>query len=413
MARIVDTVWNQLFSKYPILEEIEKHGYYEISAEQILPFKEPRLVTKFDYSMARPEIMRQNHICILPNTTGTYILGKFNMFQDFPKETEKVYSVSFPDWIESIDISNISSEAIAIATAEITPIFSDFFEDDRLVSTVSGRLGSGQFDFFVGKNQISVNSSQMEIDGALESPDRFVLLEGKNILHDDFLIRQLYYPYRAFQSRMQKPIHSVFITYSNGIFRLMEYRFAELKRYDSCQFVREKKYCISNVPITQNDIQTVWKKTKIKDTTYGAPFIQCDSFSKIINILEVLEKNGSMTETDIVDLFGFTPRQGNYYYNGCRYLGLVQKDNQMITLTDRGKTLISLSYKDRQLQIVSYILEHSVFHHLMEVYFKYGTLDREYIKKAMQQYQVCQETLIARRSSSAYSWMSWIIGLIG
>ena len=64
------------------------------------------------------------------------------------------------------------------------------------------------------------------------------------------------------------------------------------------------------------------------------------------------------------ELFGFTPRQADYYYNGCRYLGMVQLQNGKISLTDRGKCLINMAYKERQLTIVGYIFEHTLFYDL-------------------------------------------------
>ena len=179
--RNVDIVWQNIFHDYPIIEEVQERGQFEITADIIKQYYEPRLVTKFDFSLALPEVMQENNIAILPNTTGSYLLGNFDIFKTFPKETPKVYPVPFPDWIESINPNKIQSEAIAIASAQLTPMFADFFNDEKLVSTVSGRMGSGRFDFFIGNNNIEVNSSQIEIDGALESPDRFVLLEGKNL----------------------------------------------------------------------------------------------------------------------------------------------------------------------------------------------------------------------------------------
>lgn len=412
--KIVDSVWNDIFKDYPVLENIEKNGVFEISSGQIKKYYEPRLVTKFDFSASLPDIMKTNGISILPNTTGTYVLGKFHIFQDFPMESNKITTVPFPEWIESIDPKNIPSESVAIAAATITPMFADFFDDDKFVSTVSGRMGSGKFDFIIGNQKICVNSSQIEIDGALESPNQFVLLEGKNILHDDFIVRQLYYPYRTFEKKIKKPIKTVFITYSNHVYRLMEYQFLDSNHYDSIAFVREKKYCIEESKITLKDIGEVFSTTKINDDTYGAPFIQCDSFSKIINILEKLKDHESMTEDDIVDLFGFTKRQGNYYYNGCRYLGFVTKDNTgNISLTPRGSELVNLPYKERQLKTVGYILEHRLFHDLMESYLKTNSIpERNYIKRTMKLYQVCKDGLIDRRSASVASWFSWILSLM-
>lgn len=419
--RIVDQVWNDIFTDYPILETIEQTGRFEISANQIRNYHEPRLVTKFDFRQALPEIMRKHGVSILPNTTGTYVVGKFDIFKDFPNESTKVYPVNFPKWIESIDPMNINSEAIAITAATITPMFQDFYQDERLVGTVSGRMGSGRFDFMIGNEKISVNSSQIEIDGALESPDRFVLLEGKNIIHDDFIVRQLYYPYRTFVNKVTKPIHSLFITYSNNVYRLMEYKFTDLMRYDSCEFVREKKYCIDLDFITFEDIEEVhsevanrWFNSECpnEEETYGAPFPQCDSFSKIVSIIENLAKRSEMTEADIVELFGFTARQANYYFNGCRYLGMVQKDGGRISLTERGRCLVGMSYKERQLRIVSYIFEHPLFFDLFIHYQNLGKLERALIKRMMKYYKVCAEGVIDRRSSTVMCWFEWILGLV-
>lgn len=411
--RKVDLVWQDIFHDFPIIEEVQERGRFEITAEIIKRYYEPRLVTKFDFSQALPEVMRDNHISILPNTTGSYLLGDFNIFKDFPAETDKVYPVSFPDWIESIDPNNIQSEAVAIAAATITPMFADFFGDDRLVGTVSGRMGSGHFDFLIGTHNIEVNSSQIEIDGALESPDRFVLLEGKNVLHDDFIVRQLYYPYRTFKNKINKPIHSVFITYSNNVYRLMEYRFADPMHYDSCEFVREKKYCIDSDAITLNDILQIYKKTQPVPEDPKVPYIQCDSFSKIINIVENLANRGDMTEEDITELFGFTPRQGNYYYNGCRFLGLVQKEKQVITLTERGTRIInSRNYKEKQLVLAEYILEHAVFREMFDIYLRLKQIpDKKATAEIMRKLNVCGESLIDRRSVSTLCWFRWLIAL--
>ncbi len=411
--RNVDLVWQNIFQDYPIIEEVQERGRFEITADIIKQYYEPRLVTKFDFSLALPEVMQENNIAILPNTTGSYLLGNFDIFKTFPKETPKVYPVPFPDWIESINPNKIQSEAIAIASAQLTPMFADFFDDERLVSTVSGRMGSGRFDFFIGNNNIEVNSSQIEIDGALESPDRFVLLEGKNVLHKDFIVRQLYYPYRAFKDKISKPIHTVFITYSNNVYRLMEYRFTHPMHYDSCEFVREKRYCIDTEAITLNDIIDVYQRTRPVPEDPDVPFIQCDSFSKIINIIENLGSQESMTEDDISNLFEFTSRQGNYYFNGCRFLKLVKKEQQSISLTARGKLVVSRkTHKARQLTLVEYIFEHNVFRAMFEIYLRTRQVpDKNTTMNLMRQFNVCSEALIDRRSRSVLTWFQWIIDL--
>ena len=192
----------------------------------------------------------------------------------------------------------------------------------------------------------------------------------------------------------------------------MEYRFNDFMRYDSCEFVREKRYSINADVITKEDLRHVFNSTRINDETYGAPFIQCDSFSKIINIIEVLSENQYIKESDIVELFGFTPRQGNYYFNGCRYLNLVEKGHDgTITLTDRGRLVTRATYKQRQLFLVSYMIEHRIFNHWLLDYLSGHTPDKDRIRNLMRAYNVCGESLINRRSSTVAAWLSWIINL--
>ena len=45
---IIEEKWEALFEKYRIREEVDAHGCFSITADQIREFKEPRLMTKFD-----------------------------------------------------------------------------------------------------------------------------------------------------------------------------------------------------------------------------------------------------------------------------------------------------------------------------------------------------------------------------
>src|SRR5690606_9488488 len=103
-------------------------------------------------------------------------------------------------------------------------IIADFTEDEKLLPTISGRMSSEDFSFKI-RNVINnewvpicVSNSQIEIDGGYEGLKSFIIIEAKNSISDDFLIRQLYYPYRLWKKRLQKPVRPVFLTYSNGIF---------------------------------------------------------------------------------------------------------------------------------------------------------------------------------------------------
>ncbi len=224
--------WKVLIDKYNILEEVQENGCYHIKASQIKQFKEPRLMAKWDSTDALPKVLRDNKINILPDSRSSYVIGDFLLYQEIPILEENVTQmahVELPDY-ESIDVNNISSEANAINVLLLTGILDDFLNTNNNVATFNGRMGTGEFEFVVDttrniKQKISVNNAQCEIDGGFENNDSVVIMEAKNVVHEDFHIRQLYYPYRLWKNKVNKPIRLVFSVYSNMIYRLFEYRF--------------------------------------------------------------------------------------------------------------------------------------------------------------------------------------------
>ena len=244
---LIDEKWEILFEKYSIENEIKKNGLYYITADQIREVKEPRLMTKFDTRESLPGVFGRK-IAILPVTRGKYVLGEFDLYQDFPEpvsDIKQMTGAKIPDYYETIDINDIRSEANAINIMSIAGILDDFLGEASMVQTVSGRMGSGSFGFYVSgwnsegrqsKSYLTVENSQVEIDGGFENPNVFSIIEGKNVVHSNFLIRQLYYPARLWNSKIGKQIRPVFLVYSNNIFRLLEYEFRDINDYNSLKY---------------------------------------------------------------------------------------------------------------------------------------------------------------------------------
>ena len=223
--------WKEIIKKYDIINRINENGIFHIKASEIKEFKEPRLMAKWDCTSALPEALRNNKINILPNSRSSYVLGRFNLYEELPELTESVNKMDSAELpaLETIDINSITSESAAICILIISGILDDFLGDRDTVETFNGRMGTGEFDFSVntvdgGKQIISVKNAQCEIDGGFENDKDVIILEAKNVVHEDFHIRQLYYPYRLWEQKVSKPIRLVFSVYSNMIFRLFEYK---------------------------------------------------------------------------------------------------------------------------------------------------------------------------------------------
>lgn len=418
--------WEALLKKYNIVEEIEKNGIFHIKASQIREFKEPRLMAKWDSTKALPLALRDRKINILPDSRSSYIMGDFILYQEIPELIENVTQmdqVVLPE-LESIDVNNISSEANAINVLIISGILDDFLETDQNVATFNGRMGTGEFDFFVDtyahdKCKISVNNAQCEIDGGFENESSIVIMEAKNVVHPDFHVRQLYYPYRLWEKKVRKPIRLVFSVYSNMIYRLFEYRFTDLEDFSSIELVKAKNYSLQDTSITIDDLIGVRKDTFVKTDdnmkNTKIPFIQADSMSRIISLLENLYEN-PMTIGQVTEFMQFEERQSYYYIAAGTYLGLYEKHKEdkqtIVELTSLGREVFKMNYKQRQLKIVSLMFEHRIFAELFDEMTETGEMpEKANIMEKMREYNVCNESQIGRRSGSVSSWIKWVFSL--
>lgn len=419
--------WELLLEKYNIISEIENKGYYEITAKQIKEYKEPRLMAKWDSSESLPKIFSKNKINILPNSRGSYILSDFKLYEKIPVLSEQVITmqkIEIQEY-ESIDTKNITTEASAINVLVLSNILDDFLGEKDNVLTFNGRMGTGKFKFNVDRYRgipisISVNNAQCEIDGGFENDNSVIILEAKNIVYPDFHIRQLYYPYRLWRNRVKKPIRNIFTIYSNQIYRMLEYEFEELENYSSIKLVREKNYSLQDTEINMEELYKVYLNTKIKyddnQNNTKIPFIQADSFERIISLIEVLAKE-SKTTNQISEIMQFEPRQADYYFNAGRYLDIFEKykskdDVVRVRLTAKGREIYNLNYKERQLALVERVLEHKIFNELFFNTYTSGRIpSREEVQNKMRKYNVCTENLVGRRSSSILGWLRWIFNL--
>ncbi|AND80273.1 type II restriction enzyme [Streptococcus pantholopis] len=427
----VSQAWQKLLDKYSILEEIHEKGIYKIKSSQIKEVKEPRLMAKWDSSEQLPSSLKKNKINILPDSRSSYVLSDFLLYKDLPPLTEHIKNIStitLPD-LETIDVDNITSEANAINVLQISGILEDFLElepEDLLYETFDGRMSSGVFSFFVATDrgilrQVDVNKAQVEIDGGFESKNYVVILEAKNVLHEDFHVRQLYYPYRLWEGKVKKPIKLIFSIYTNKIFRLMEYRFREKENYSSIELVKVKNYSLEDTTISIEEIQKINLSIKpddiISDTMSesSVPFVQADNFERIISLLENMNES-SMTGEDIENLMQFTSRQKDYYFNAGKYLGLFEKFTEggfiRYRLTNLGRKVYHDNYKNRQLLLVKLILSHQIFRKLFEETINNGQIpDRQRVIELELEYNVCSKSVASRRSSTVISWLKWIFNL--
>ncbi|UBH22768.1 type II restriction endonuclease [Macrococcus armenti] len=419
--------WRLLIDELDIKQKVEKKNFVKVSAKKIKEYKEPRVMCKWDSSYQRPKILRDNNISILPISRREYVLGNFDLYCKLPElDKEEATKIKVPHF-ESINTDTISSEAKAISVMNLSGILEDFLNVEDNFSTFAGKMGVGKFNFDVKiknsnkKINIQVDKSICEIDAGYENDDSIVIVEAKNVVNSDFHVRQLYYPYRLWDTIVSKPIRLVFAVYTNKIFRLYEYRFKDIQDISSIELVNYKLYSIDSTDIQISEIKAIHKKTKIEtddnmsqfSKSNKVPFIQADSFDKVISLIENLYDN-PMNKFEVAEeVLNVDPRQSDYYFNAAKYLGLLYKDSKGdMLLTPLCDKMMNMSYKQRIMIILQQIFKHQIFYEIFKQYFDTGALptQNEIIEK-MRKYNVCSENVIHRRSKSVISWLNWIINL--
>jgi len=185
--------------------------------------------------------------------------------------------VPFPPDIETINPDNLFSESISILCAHNTGMISELLGEETAL-TVLGRMSTGRFTYYINelkcdrRHSISVANSQCEIDSGFEGHRQFALVEAKNELVDDFLIRQLYYPYRLWKLQTTKAVVPIFLSISDSVFSFYLYRFVEEAHYNSIELLSHKKFQIGTTDIELQDIVNLLNSITILPEPDGIPF---------------------------------------------------------------------------------------------------------------------------------------------
>lgn len=433
MATKLDTCWEKIDSHLHFVDALKKCDFFEISADQIKQFglREPRLVTKFDTKLQQPKLFVDNELSILPINRGNYVVAKMNLFSDLVENDNiETDTVIIPEELSSLNLSTITSEALALSAAGASGVFNDFLGEEELHTTVCGRMGSGTFDFQV-KNlkgqplSVRVANSQEEIDGSQECRKFLALIEAKNHIFPDFIIRQLYYPMRTWKQILpNKHIRNIYMQYSDGTFYLREYVFDDVNEYNSIRLHKEKKYLIverDRKKITAKLLFQIANNIQVEQAPMGIPFPQCDDFRRIIYLCELFweDVNKEWTKEDLFQNLSFgsiDPRQVDYYLNGALFIGVISRriDNRVAyyQLSDFGRQImICTTHNERSLKFIESICKNEIFNRVLKHSIERGVLlNRQDIIPIMREYNLFErDAMYERRSSTVRRWVFWCL----
>ncbi len=253
-----DIAWQAIFEKF----NIEDHNFdtspFPISAPQIKAatghFKktgqrEVRILCKQDEREDRPPVFQERGLFILPVKNGKYVIVKGEGYFDIPpvQTIAQIYTSKLDFSLVTSKVGNSEMQHLDFAYA--TSVIRTFMNDDSLVLTIRGRKYTPQFSFRVGTQHITVKSVQTEVDAGYEGENQVVLIEAKNSNVTNTIIRQLYYPFRQWQSHINesgshKDVATIFFEKAGPEYYLWQFKFKDKNDYNSIKLVRSHKFQI-------------------------------------------------------------------------------------------------------------------------------------------------------------------------
>lgn len=244
--------WQKIADDY----EIEKHDFskpFFLSAEQIKKSvqnfeqtteKEVRILCKQDSREDRPDVFVKHNLFILPVKNGEYIILKGDGYVNVPEIKSK--PIEYKSKLDfNLDTSEIGdSEMQHLDKAYASSIIRTFMDDPSLVLTIRGRKYTPKITFNVGKQNIKTESVQTEVDAGYEGKNQVVLIEAKNSLTNNIIIRQLYYPFRQWQTHTKKVVKTLFFEkeHSTNIYNIWQFEFIDPNDYLSIKLTKTARY---------------------------------------------------------------------------------------------------------------------------------------------------------------------------
>jgi hypothetical protein len=402
MASRFHTAWEHLFEQKQFDTSREIHY---ITAKEIkqLTGEEPRLMAKVDSSRDLPPIFKQYGYFLLPVSGSEYAIVRGNGFhalESLPLAKSFTSRVKF----NLTTMHRNTSEMQYLDYSHIAGAIEEVVGRGTLYSSIRGREGSGSFGFNVSGTELNVRSAQIEVDLGLEGEDCIVLLEAKSKTPSDFIIRQLYYPYRRFKNLTpDKKVIPVFFTFDATLqsYNYWVYEFNNLTDYNSLKLLATHSYMITTIDeIEPEDIYPV-------DSVYKDLVPQANNLDKVLGLIFKV-KEGMNNATDIAAYFDFDKRQSSYYREAAEALGFISLEENKYHLTDSGTHLTGLDTQARHLYFSRVISNFSLVKIALDVINTRGILSKADLEHIVAQNSNLSGTTVGRRASSLHSWLKWI-----
>ena len=367
---------------------------------------EPRLLASMDSEDKLPSLFRDHGIFVVPLSRSRYAIVRGKGYHELEDPGEpRPYHARLP--ISLTTLAYGRGENRFLLHAYHTGLLSRFSRVPSLYQTISGKMGSGSFTFRIdGSPPLDVRGAGMELDAGFEGPRDVLLFEGKANARSDFLVRQLYYPYRTFREwSPTKSVRSFFFVAEPdaSTYSVWEYEWTDPTDYESIRCRGKARFHIVEERPPQDWLTNVTPDPNVDIVP------QADDLRKVVE-LPLLIQAGIATAQDWARHYGITTRQGSYYREAAEALGLVRLEERTFVLTDEGRRFVGFSQERRELLVAERLLKNPLLNRVFNLAREKGiegVTDSE-VARIIESTSHLRGSTPIRRSKSVRSYMRWL-----
>ena len=401
-------LWEKIFTakNYDLTTDL-----HFITADEIkqISLAEPRIMAKMDSSSDLPDVFKINGYFLLPVKNGEYAIVRGNGFHQLEAKGTLINHESRINF-NLTTAGRGSSEMQYLDYSFNSGALENILGISPLYQSIRGREYSKQFRFVVNKTELNVGSVQLEVDSGLEGEDTIVLIEAKVKTPEDFIIRQLFYPYNHFKIvSPDKKIVPVFFTYEPNakLYNFWIYEFTDPTNYNSIRLKEVRSLTISS----KHGLELSDIKPK-GNVAYKDLIPQANDLNKVTELVfKVAEKINHYK--DVAEYFGFDERQSSYYREAAEALGLIISKKGIYQLTVIGKQLVSLTAEKRNFFMVELLSDFTLIKEGLDILKGKGSLTQTDIEQFIRNKSRLTGSTIPRRAASLVSWFKWMSEVTG
>lgn len=369
--------------------------------------KDARFLAKIDSREDLPEIFKKHGLFLLPIKNGEFLILKGEGFCNIENQSTSI--IDFETRLKlDLQASRIGdSEMQHLDYSFNTGLLQYHYKTKSLYQTIRGRKFTPSFSFYFNKHLIHVQSVQMEVDGGYEAEEMLALIEAKNIKINNFVIRQLYYPFRSWKHNIpEKDIKLSFFSHNNGIYTLHDFTFADPENYNSIKQLKTSHYRIVSFIKINN--------FKLPLNPSGKNIIpQADDLNKVVELVEKVA-NGTFDAQSMANELRFDKRQSSYYREAAEALGFVYIENNKYYPSEAGKAFGMKRDKERDNFLAEQIINIPIFFKIFSLLISGQTkIERQQLIEIIMGTSRLNQTTATRRSSTVLSWLKWFDKQIG